>query len=169
VNPLAKPGGYFKEIMAPRYNIRPARQEDIPALTGLLHLLFSIEEDFSFDQPRQEQGLRLLLFNPACRILVAEIDFCVVGMCSGQLTISTAEGGVALLVEDVVVAKKWRGCGIGHALLDQIAQWGAGKGVRRLQLLADRNNAEGLSFYEKLGWKHTQLICLRRYTSDQIR
>jgi len=152
--------------MSPRYSIRPARQGDIAALTGLLHLLFSIEEDFSFDQTRQEQGLRLLLDNPACCILVAEIDFCVVGMCSGQLTISTAEGGVALLVEDVVVAKKWRGCGIGRALLDGIARWGAEKGVRRLQLLADRNNAEGLSFYEKLGWKQTQLICLRRYASD---
>jgi len=145
------------------YTIRAARLEDIASLTGLLHLLFSIEKDFPFDETLQARGLRLLLDNPACRILVAEIDSCVVGMCSGQLTLSTAEGGAALLVEDVVIDKKWRGKGIGRALLNKIALWATEMGAHRMQLLADRNNAEALHFYEKLGWGQTQLICLRKY------
>ena len=142
--------------------IRQARKEDIASLTNLLYLLFSIEEDFTFDKDRQEQGLRLLLENNRCRVLVAEIDSCVVGMCSGQLTISTAEGGVALLAEDVVIARKWQGFGIGRALLHNLALWAAEKGAYRMQLLADRNNSEALHFYEKLGWQRTELICLRK-------
>ena len=150
--------------MPAAYTIRRADRNDIPALVSLLHLLFSIEADFVFDEKRQQKGLHLLLESAANCVLVAEIGQRVVGMSSGQLTISTAEGSVALLIEDVVVEKKWQGSGIGRALMGEIARWGAENGAYRMQLLADRNNAAALNFYEKLGWKQTQLICLRKYT-----
>ena len=83
-------------------------------------------------------------------------------MCSGQLTISTAEGGFSLLVEDVVVAEPWQGRGVGRELLAALEQWAASRKVGRLQLLADRNNTVALEFYRKLGWQPTELICQRR-------
>lgn len=46
----------------------------------------------------------MLIANQWATVLVAETSGKVVGMATGQLTISTAEGGPALLVEDVVVA-----------------------------------------------------------------
>ncbi|MBU0484277.1 MAG: GNAT family N-acetyltransferase [Proteobacteria bacterium] len=142
--------------------IRPAEPRDIADLTSLLALLFTIEEDFSFDEKRQQRGLALLLKSESCCVLVAEINDQVVGMCTGQLTISTAEGGPALLVEDVVVAKPWRNRGLGRKLLDRLAKWAAKQGACRLQLLADRQNSAALNFYHKLGWQQTQLICLRQ-------
>lgn len=145
--------------------IRQGTRQDIPALAALLRLLFSIEADFAVDEERQRQGLELLLASPTDRVVVAAVDQQVVGMCSGQLIISTAEGGRALLVEDVVVDKKWQGQGIGKALMDSIAWWAAANGAGRMQLLADRNNAAALRFYEKEGWGQTQLICLRKYSS----
>ncbi len=151
--------------MAAEFTIRRADRDDIPGLVRLLHLLFSIEADFAFDEKRQRKGLLLLLESAANCILVAASDHRVVGMCSGQLTISTAEGGVALLVEDVAVEKNWQGKGIGRALMHQIARWAAENGACRMQLLADRDNAAALNFYEKLGWGQTRLICLRKYNS----
>ena len=151
--------------MTAEFTIRRAERDDIPGLVRLLHLLFSIEADFTFDEKRQQKGLHLLLESAASCVLVAEIDHQVVGMCSGQWTISTAEGGVALLVEDVVVEKNWQGNGVGTALMDQIARWAAENGACRMQLLADRDNTAALGFYEKLGWKETRLICLRKYSS----
>ncbi len=142
--------------------IREARQTDIPGMTELLETLFAVEEDFSFDKELQTNGLKLLLDNPAACLLVAESEGKTVGMCSGQLTISTAEGGPALLVEDVVVREGHRGCGLGRRLMEGIADWAVEKGVSRLQLLADRNNAEALQFYRHLGWQQTELICLRQ-------
>ena len=56
----------------------------------------------------------MLLAHETAIILVAEAAGQVIGMCSGQLTISTAEGGFALLVEDVVVAGPWQGKGVGR-------------------------------------------------------
>ena len=132
-------------------------------MVGLLKLLFAIEADFTADAIRQSQGLALLIQQPLACIMVAENEGRVVGMCSGQLTISTAEGGFALLVEDLVVAADYRGRQIGPRLLDAVAMWAAGHGAARMQLLADRDNASALNFYRRIGWKDTSLICLRRY------
>jgi len=142
--------------------IRSARSADLEALVELLRLLFGIEADFDFDPVRQRRGLEMLLAHEGAVVLVAEAEGEVVGMCSGQFTISTAEGGFALLVEDMVVAEAWQGRGLGRKLLTALEQWAAASKIGRLQLLADRNNTRGLNFYRRLGWQATELICLRR-------
>ncbi|HER63365.1 MAG TPA: GNAT family N-acetyltransferase [Desulfobacteraceae bacterium] len=142
--------------------IRAAVSSDIDALTSLLQILFSIEDDFVFNEIYQRRGLQMMIdFKQAC-ILVAEVNGRVVGMCSGQLTLSTAEGGPALLVEDMVVREEYRGKGIGSRLMEEIARWGQKKDANRLQLLADRNNSSALEFYKKTGWRVTGLICMRK-------
>lgn len=142
--------------------IRPARVGDLDALVDLLGLLFSIEADFDFDASRQRQGFLMMFDHDGAIVLVAEAEGEVVGMCSGQLTISTAEGGAALLVEDVVVARSWQGQGIGRTLMVALEQWAGNRKARRLQLLADRTNQSGLQFYKTMGWQATELICLRK-------
>jgi GNAT superfamily N-acetyltransferase len=99
-------------------------------------------------------------------IKVAEINGRVVGMCTAQTLISTAEGGMAALIEDLVVGTNHRGQGIGAKLLQSIEQWAHSRGATRLQLLADRNNQAALQFYAKAGWKGTQLICIRKHTTE---
>ncbi len=142
--------------------IRQAEQTDIPALLGLLELLFSIEKDFVFDAEKQERGLRLLLAESRAAVMVAEQDGQVVGMCTGQLLISTAQGGLSVLVEDVAVAPAWQGKGIGRQLLTAISAWAVSQGASRVQLIADRNNAPALAFYQKTGFQTTAMICLRK-------
>lgn len=144
--------------------VRPAVPGDIAVLTMLLELLFAVEEDFHFDAVRQRKGLELMMNNPACCILVAEDEGEVIGMCSGQVTVSTAEGGLALLVEDVVVRGDRRSRNVGRRLLCELGNWAMERGIARLQLLADRNNEKALGFYQKLGWQITSLIALRKYT-----
>lgn len=143
--------------------IRPATLSDLDALVRLLGQLFSIEADFEVDAARQRRGLSMLLDSCGKHrcLLVAEVGGRVVGMASAQCLISTAEGSAAALVEDVVVEAAWRGCGIGRKLLQSLSAWAGDREISRLQLLADRGNAAALRFYEKNGWKKTQLICLR--------
>lgn len=143
--------------------IRPAQSADLDSLVSLLHTLFTIEEDFSFDDARQRLGLSLMLANERGCVLVAEAEGRVVGMCTGQLLVSTAEGGLSLLVEDVVVDRQWRGQGVGRLLMTAISDWAKTKKVSRLQLLADRNNEPALDFYRSQGWQTTALICLRTF------
>ncbi|MBV5316580.1 MAG: GNAT family N-acetyltransferase [Desulfobulbaceae bacterium] len=142
--------------------LRKARPQDLEQLTVLLRLLFAIEADFSFNAAKQRQGLALMLDNDRGCILVVEEAGRIIGMCTGQLVISTAEGGPAVLVEDVVVESGHRGRGVGRDLMAAMAGWGLEQGATRLQLLADKNNFPALSFYENLGWRMTALICLRQ-------
>lgn len=141
--------------------VRQARVADLDRMVALLRVLFTIEADFGADEAKQRSGLQLLLESDRACLLVAESEAGVIGMCSGQVVISTAEGGPALLVEDVVVAESYRGRGVGRMLMDALQNWAAARNITRLQLLADRNNAPALAFYRRLGWQHTNLICLR--------
>ena len=144
-------------------NVRPARAEEVDRLIHLLGLLFTIEEDFRVDAGKQRNGLRLLVEDDRACVLVAEICGQVIGMCTGQLVISTAEGGPSVLVEDVVVAPEHRGQGVGRALMAVLTEWANNRGATRMQLLADKNNPPALAFYDRLGWTSTALICLRRF------
>jgi GNAT superfamily N-acetyltransferase len=146
-------------------SIRPARTADIPQMCNLLGELFSIESDFSPDKQKQAQGLDLLFNDSSGQsiVFVAEEDGEIVGMCSVQTLISTAEGGPVGLLEDVIVRKERRGKGIGKTLLSEVVGWCAGKNISRLQLLRDADNIEALKFYDTNGWFDTSLLCMRKF------
>jgi GNAT superfamily N-acetyltransferase len=155
-----------KNLMTERQTpilIRFGKLEDVDELVGLLQELFSLEEDFEFSRERQKKGLELMLAKSPDRLVwVAESGGKVVGMCTAQVLVSTAEGGEAALVEDVVVHEDFRGKGIGKKLMTTLEKWADKRGIRRLQLLADQKNTPALQFYSCLGWSRTQLKCWRR-------
>jgi GNAT superfamily N-acetyltransferase len=147
----------------PGLSIRHARSCDLDAMVALLAELFALEADFHPDAARQRRGLSLMLEDRLRRaILVAEIGGQVVGMVTGQMLVSTAEGGATVLVEDMVVTETVRHRGIGRRLLRAVEEWATARGASRLQLLADRENHAALRFYEARGWRGTRLVCLRR-------
>lgn len=142
--------------------IRRANQADIRGMIRLLKILFSIETDFSFEELTQQRGLEMMLSDsPERCVMVAESEQQIVGMCTAQILVSTAEGGIVALIEDLVVSGDWRGRGIGRELLSSVEGWAIDRGVSRLQLLADRNNDLALGFYQRMGWERTELVCLR--------
>ncbi len=146
------------------FTIRTATSADIPQLVALLNALFAIEADFYFDPDKQTHGLNLLLASAKDRIFVAASlkDNKVLGLCTVQTLISTAEGGPVGLLEDLIVAANFRHQGIGAKLLAEAVNWAECQGLKRLQLLADKNNGAALDFYQKQGWQATQLVCLRK-------
>ena len=143
--------------------IERASRSDIAQLVGLLQSLFAIEQDFTGEPGRQQRGLMHLLREPHDRaaVLVARLGDDVAGMVSGQLVISTAQGGLSVWIEDLIVAEDCRGQGIGRALLRNVIDWAAAQGATRAQLLADRDNAAAIAFYQRVGLDTTKLIALR--------
>ncbi len=144
--------------------IRTATSADIPQLVALLKVLFAIEADFEFDADKQTRGLNLLLNSEKDRVLVAVSldDSQVLGLCTVQTLISKAEGSRVGWLEDLVVAANFRKQGIATKLLAEAVSWAECQGLKRLQLLADKNNGSALDFYQKQGWQATQLVCLRK-------
>jgi ribosomal protein S18 acetylase RimI-like enzyme len=140
-------------------NINDAKLEDIPALVELLAALFSIEVDFKPDTAKQVQGLRLLIQSPSTGVIKVARDSegFAVGMVSAQLVISTAQGAPSAWVEDMIILEKYRGQGLGKALLNEALAWAKQKGASRAQLLVDVENEPALGYYKHLGWETTQL------------
>ena len=140
-------------------NINDATLEDIPALVVLLAALFIIEADFKPDTAKQEQGLRLLIQSPAKGVIkvARDTEGFAVGMVSAQLVISTAQGAPSAWVEDMIILQKYRGQGLGKALLNEALAWAKHKGASRAQLLVDIENEPALGYYNHLGWETTQL------------
>ncbi len=143
--------------------IRPAAIADVEAMVGLLKELFTIEGDFEFDAAKHRRALAMMLARPEeAHVWVASQGEQVVGMCSVQCLISTAEGGPVGMVEDLVVAFAMQGRGIGRRLLQAVEDWARVNGLLRLQLLADAANRPALAFYDRCGWSATRLICRRK-------
>ena len=140
-----------------------ATAEDLPQLADLLAELFTLESDFQPERDKQLRGLQLILDNPALgRLFVARDGARVKGMANALITVSTAEGGRVLLLEDVIVHGEYRGKGLGRVLVGHILAWGRAEGMARVTLLADRDNTAALNFYRKLGFKHSNMTALRK-------
>jgi len=143
--------------------IRRAQQNDIEPMIYLFKYLFTIEKDFVFNEEKQRRGLEMMMQDQENRcVFIAEMDGQVVGMITGQTLVSTAEGGLSVFVEDLVIDQSHRGRGIGTELLKVVESWSKQKGARRMQLMADVNNTPAFSFYRKLDWTGTSLRCMHK-------
>jgi len=142
--------------------IRPASAGDLSAMTRLLQELFAVETEFIVDTEKQRCGLQMLLDSPKAGVWIAERRGRVVGMVTMQLMISTAEGGLSGLLEDLVISSAYRRRGLGKALLSAAVKWAREQGATRIQLLADGRNVPAIIFYRKQDWKQTNMIALRR-------
>ena len=143
--------------------IRAAKAADVPAMAGLLAELFRIETEFAVDRAKQERALRMIIERPSAAAWVAESGGQVVGMVTAQTVVSTAEGGESVWIEDVVVHEGWRRRGIGRRLVQAVEQWCGGRGVTRMQLLADCSNEAACEFYPKRGWARTGMVAFRKH------
>ena len=118
--------------------VRPATHEDLSGFARLREPSPSSGEGTGSGEDRRRCGLEMMLNNGRGRVLAAEAaDGTVVGLCSGQLTISTVDGGPAVLIRDVFVREDWRGLGIGPRLMDALGVWAREDEAARLSLLAD--------------------------------
>lgn len=142
--------------------IEPASSEDIPQLAELLSALFTQEADFRPDSAKQARGLRLIIEQPHVgRILVARESGHIVGMVNLLFTVSTAEGGLVVLLEDLVVRPGLRGRGAGSALLRHAIDFAGANGFARITLLTDRVNEVAMRFYAKHGFQLSAMVPMR--------
>src|SRR5205809_8047050 len=88
--------------------IEPATEADLDELSTLLGDLFAQESDFRPDKHKQLRGLRLIFEQPSRgRVFVLRRDGVIVGMLHLLCTISTAEGGFVMLLQDLVCHKAY--------------------------------------------------------------
>ena len=143
-------------------HIEQATLEDLPQLTDLLFDLFSQEADFVPNRTKQMRGLRLILEQPnRGRIFVLRENGTILGMINLLFTISTAEGGFVIMLEDVIVHRDHRGKGFGEKLLRHAVEYAKKKDFLRITLLTDRLNEQGQQFFRAHGFTESTMIPMR--------
>jgi len=144
--------------------VEMATLEDLPRLVEMLMELFEIEGDFEPHYETQEHGLRLILEQPnRGRIFVLRNEETLIGMVNILFTISTAEGGLVLILEDFFILPAHRGQGFGEKLLQAVVDFAKAKDFRRITLLTDKISEESQRFFARHGFGHSQMIPMRRH------
>lgn len=147
----------------PEIAIDFAQPADLEPMTRLLGELFAQEADFRPDPERQRRGLQLILDNPALgRLFVLKVNGEVAGMANGLVTVSTAEGAAAMILEDVIVGAPWRGRGLGRRLIEHVIDWARQAGMARVTLLTDADNYRAQATYGRLGFSLSAMRVMRR-------
>lgn len=146
----------------PAIELRTAGKADLPQLVDLLGVLFSQEADFVPDADKQRRALQMILRDPKVgHIYVAREAGRVIGMVSTLYTVSTAEGGKAAWLEDMVVLPEYRGRGIGAALLEHAVVGAREAGALRITLLSDEDNALAHGVYAAEGFQFSGMRPMR--------
>jgi GNAT superfamily N-acetyltransferase len=132
--------------------IRPITADDVAAVVALVHELAAYERAADECALTTEQ-LSAALFGaaPALFGYVAVVEDTVVGCALWFLNFSTWRGVHGIYLEDLYVQPKYRGQGLGRALLVTLAAECERHGYARLEWAVLNWNAPALGFYRSLG------------------
>ena len=133
-------------------NIRPATREDVSLLRALIRELAAYEKKAHKAVATEEDLLRDGFGpRPKFRALIAEWEGETAGYASFFYFYSTFQGRPALFLEDLFVSDKFRGHGIGKALLVAVAKLALDENCFGLRWEVLDWNTPAIKFYEKLG------------------
>ena len=156
-------------------SIRPARPADAALVFALVCELAEYER-LQHEVTATAEDIAAALFSREPRLScdVAEWGGQVAGFSVWFLNFSTFRGRHGLYLEDVFVRPKFRGRGIGTALLKRLAQHCVEKDYARFEWAVLDWNAPSIGFYESIGakimseWKLCRLsgVALARFARE---
>ncbi len=134
-----------------KYLIREAVEADMPQVLNLIKELATFEKEDNAvevnveDLKRDGFGKEKLF-----HCFVATHENAIIGMALVYPRYSTWKGAVIHL-EDLIVNEKYRGTGIGSALLTEVVKYGYKLGVKRISWEVLDWNESAIAFYESKG------------------
>lgn len=150
--------------------IRTAREDDLDEIVALIKELAVYEK--APDQAKATvDDLRAALFcdHPKvfCRIAEAD-DGQVAGFALFFYNFSTWEGRHGLYLEDLFVRPRYRGQGLGGALLRHLAGIAADNGFARMEWAVLNWNAPAIAVYDRIGGVPMDEWTTYRLTGDAL-
>lgn len=137
--------------MAADLTIRPATEDDVEALFGLILELAEYEKLAHAVRGDAEVLHRSLFEQKAAEALLVEVEGEAIGYAIFFTTFSTFECRSGLWIEDLYVRSDRRRGGIGRTVMEHLAALALERGHVRLDWCALDWNEPALRFYERLG------------------
>ena len=150
-------------------NIRPATPEDIPEILALIRELADYEREPASAVATEEDLLRDgfgLEKRFHCRM--AEWEGAVAGFVLYFYNYSTWRGHAGIYVEDLFVRPRFRGKGIGKALLASVAAVAAAERCPRLEWSVLDWNTPAIDFYKSLAAVPMSEWTIMRVSGDAL-
>jgi GNAT superfamily N-acetyltransferase len=147
--------------------IRPAADDDLPALHGLYEEFHGFHVDglgdrlrvpaaHEVDRAELDTALRALIERDDRLLLVADDGGRLVGFAEAYVDEPSRSPFVvpraSATLQSLLVTSAARGTGLGRALVAATEQWAASRGARELHLKTWEFDAGPLAFYESLGY-----------------
>lgn len=132
--------------------VRPATAGDVPALLAMMRELAALE-GASAHLLADAATLLRDGFGPEPRFhaLLAEVDDRAVGYLSYTTGYSIWAATTLVAMDDLYVAERHRGSGIGQRLMDALAALATRQGHGLARWTVESDNAGAIRFYERLG------------------
>ncbi|MFC5047493.1 GNAT family N-acetyltransferase [Aquimarina hainanensis] len=133
------------------YVIREAKEQDMPAVLGLIKELAVFEKEPDAVEVTVEEMVKEGFgAHPLFHCFVAEVEKEIVGIALVYDRFSTWKGR-SVHLEDLIVRESMRGTGLGKALYSKVLTYAKEKGVRRVEWAVLNWNQGAIDFYEKSG------------------
>jgi GNAT superfamily N-acetyltransferase len=140
----------------PAVRLRRARSADQPVLAGFMRQLREDDpEEGAYDASRCVPAMRRLIADPRLgRVWVIETpDGAPAGYVALTLGYSIEFGGISAMVDELFVAREFRGKGIGTRALQLVIEESQKLDVAVLTLEVTRSNATAKRVYAKVGFE----------------
>jgi GNAT superfamily N-acetyltransferase len=154
----------------PAIRLELATERDVPLILELIKRLAEYEQ-LADQVTATEDKLRRSLFGPtrSAEVVIAYADTEPAGYALWFYNYSTFLAEPGLYLEDLFVDPKWRGLGIGKALLRHLAGVAVDRGCGRMEWVVLDWNELAIGFYRGLGAQPLDGWHVFRLTADALR
>jgi len=153
-----------------KLTFRAIAPDDVPDVVGLIREFAAFEDLLDFCEVTHER-LHAAMFdrNAVAEGLIARDNGLPIGYAIFYPNFATFRGQAGFYLEDIYVNDKYRGKGVGEAMIREVARIGASRGLERLDFLVLDWNTPALKFYEKLGAVRDEDERHFKFTDDAFR
>jgi len=133
--------------------IREAKASDLLAIKKLmLELIEAMGNTEGIDIKLIAENCRNLLSEVNSHILVAEIEGVIVGFVNLATRKTILHRGLSGLIDELIVAKSYRGKGVGRQLLSSAIEKSRQLGCCEVEVSTEKTNTKAREFYRQCGF-----------------
>jgi GNAT superfamily N-acetyltransferase len=148
---------------------RKATREDVPQIFRFICELAEYEKLLHQVTASAELIEEWLFDKNAAEVIIAEVDGADVGFALYFSNFSTFLGKAGLYLEDLYVQPRFRGHGIGKALLKELAKIAVERGYGRMEWSCLDWNQSSIDFYRSLGAEAMSDWTVYRLSEDKLK
>jgi ribosomal protein S18 acetylase RimI-like enzyme len=138
---------------------REAEESDLPIIEKLMTELIEVLDNTKDINIRQVvNNCKNLLKDETSYLLVAEIEETVTGFINFTTRQTILHQDLSGLIDELVVAKEFRGKGVGNQLLLAAIRKCRQLGCREVEVSTEKTNTKAREFYKKCGFEERGLL-----------